>query len=73
VPATVFGFARAVLADAVRVDVQRVVADAETALVGDLFLAFFDFGAVELFDMAALHADEVVVMAALVELVNRLA
>src|SRR5258705_14011486 len=45
----------------------------EAALARDLVLALLDLGIVELLDPAALQAYQVVVMAALVELVHRLA
>src|SRR5688572_23640757 len=58
---------------AVRVQVELVVVDRETALACDALLALLDLRVVELLDAAALQADEVVVMAALVQLVHRLA
>src|SRR5205823_4153968 len=52
---------------AVGVEIQRVLADFETALLGDLDLTLFDLGVVELLDAPALHADEMIVMFALVQ------
>ena len=63
----------AVLAGAVGVDVQRMVVDGEAAVLGDLFLTLFYFRVVELFDMAALQADQMVVVAALIEFEDRFA
>src|ERR1700704_6584429 len=59
--------------DAVRVEVELVVVDLEAALLGDLVLALLDLGVVELLHAAALKAHQVVVVAALVQLVDRLA
>jgi hypothetical protein len=39
----------------------------EAALLGDLVLALLDLGVVELFDLAALQADQVVVVLPFVE------
>src|SRR5687767_10540910 len=50
---------------------QRMVLDAEAAGVSDFDLALFDIRVVELFDVAALDADDVVVMTALLELEDR--
>ena len=66
-------FVGAIGPGAVGVNVQAVVADGETACLRNLFLAFFDLAVVELLDMAALQADQVVVMAAAVEFEHRLA
>ena len=46
---------------------QRVLGNDEAALLGDLVLAFFDLGVVELLDPSALHAHQMIVMAAGVE------
>src|SRR6188474_2043765 len=48
-------------------------AQLEAALLRDVALALLDLGVVELLDAAALQADQVVVVAALVELEDRLA
>src|SRR5574338_1082227 len=64
---------RTVRAHAVRIQVKRVFLDRETALFGDALLSLLDLGVVELLDISALQADEVVVVIALVELENRLA
>src|SRR3954471_21323971 len=63
----------AVLLGAVGVEGERVPVQLEAALPRNLALAPLDIGIVELLDPAALQADEVVVMSALVELVHRLA
>ena len=62
----------AVFLDAVGVDLQRVVVDGEAAFLGDAGLAFFDFGVEELLDLAALQADQMIVVVALVEFEHRL-
>ena len=64
---------RAVGLDAVGVEIERVLADREAALGGDLGLPLLDLGVVELLDAAALHADQVIVVRALVQLEHRLA
>ena len=48
-------------------------ADGEAVLGGDLVLALLDLGIVELFDAAAIHTDQMVVMRTLVEFEDRLA
>src|SRR5579864_1146918 len=58
---------------AIGVQVERVLADFEPTLLGDLRLALLDLGVVELLDAAALHAHEVIVVLPLVELEHRLA
>src|SRR3954471_15247535 len=63
----------AVLLGAVGVERERVPVQLEAALARDLVLALLDLHVVKLLDPAALQAHEVVVMAALVELVHRLA
>src|SRR6266571_436146 len=63
----------AVFLRAVGVQRERVPAQLEAALLGHLGLAFLDVAVVELLDAAALQADQVVVMPALVELEHRLA
>jgi len=50
-----------------------MLVDREPALLGDCDLAFFDGRVVELFDAPALQAYQMIVVAALVEFVNRLA
>src|SRR5690349_23505414 len=64
---------RAARLRAVGVEVERVLADRETALLRHFQLPLLDLGIVELLDATALHAHEVVVMLALVELEHRLA
>jgi len=58
---------------AVGVYMQRMIVNLEAALGGDFILALFDFGVVELLDPPALDADQMIVMAAPVELEYRLA
>jgi len=64
---------RTFLFGAIRVDMQRMIANGKTQFSGDFFLACFDGRIVELLDMAALQANDVVVMFALVQLEYRLA
>ena len=52
---------------------QRMLVDCETALLGDRELALFNRLVVKLFDASTLHADQMVVMAAAVQLENGLA
>src|SRR5438552_16520158 len=66
------GFVRAMRLGALGVQLQRMLANRKAAFRGDTNLALLDLGVVELFDAAALHAHEVIVMAALVQLENRL-
>src|SRR6266540_375062 len=66
------GFVRAIRLGALGVQLQRVLANRKAAFRGDTHLALLDFGVVELFDAPALHAHQMVVMAALVQLENRL-
>ena len=53
--------------DAIDIQMQRVLGDDEAALLGDLFLAFFDIGVEELLYPPALHAHKMIVMGARVE------
>src|SRR5579884_2932848 len=64
---------RAVLLDAVGVEMELVVVDGEAPLARHLLLALLDLGVVELLDAPALPAHEVIVVRALVQLVDRLA
>ena len=64
---------RALRFSAVSVDVQRMIVNGEAAFGGDFFLAAFNFCVVKFFHAATLQAHQMVVVAALVELVNRLA
>src|SRR6266702_808976 len=64
---------RAIRLGAIGVEVQRVFADRKPALLGHPDLALLDLGVVELLDAAALDANEVIMMAALVQLEDRLA
>ena len=63
----------AVRLGAVRVDMERMVVDLEAAVLRDLFLALLDLGIEELLDVPALHAHQVIVVPALVQLEHRLA
>ena len=56
-----------------RIQTQSVVRDGESLGLGDRLLAVFDFGVVKLFDLAAVKANEVVMVLAFVEFVDRLA
>ena len=64
---------RAFRLHALGVQIQRVLADLESALLRDLGLAALDIRIEEFLDPAALKAYEVIVMSALVELEHRLA
>ena len=55
------------------VQTQRMVRDSESLGLGDGLLAVFDLGIVKLFDLAAVKANEVIMVLAFVELVHRLA
>src|SRR6185436_20464000 len=74
-PGAASGFVpvRAVGLDAVGIQLQRVLMDRKAAVLGDFHLAAFDFAIVEFVHATALDADQVIVMAALVELEYRLA
>src|SRR3990170_1045605 len=63
---------RAIVPDAVGVNVQRMVVNPVTAVLGDSLLPLLDLGVEELFHVPALHAHEMVVMPAPVELEHRL-
>ena len=56
-----------------RIQAQGMVGDGEALGLGDRLLSIFDFGVVKLFDLAAVKADQVVVVLAFVEFVHRLA
>ena len=58
---------------AIAIDCQRMLGDLEAALERDLLLAAFDFFVVELFHVAAIEADQVVVVGTGVEFVDGLA
>ena len=66
-PFTFPGFSRAIVAYAICVDMQRMVVNFEATRCSYLRLAFFDFRVIKFFNLAALHAHQVVVVAALVE------
>ena len=50
------------------IDMERMVLDLEAAVFGYFFLPLLDLRVDELFDMTALHADEMIMMSALIEL-----
>ena len=54
-----------------RIQTQGMVGDGESLGLGDGLLAIFDFKVVKLFDLAAVKADQVVMVLAFVELVDR--
>ena len=62
---------RAVRLDAVGVEVEGVLVNLEAAIFGDLDLALLDLGIVELFHLAALQADQMVVVPAFVPCVRK--
>src|SRR6266850_5269502 len=64
---------RAIRLGTVGVQLQRMLANHTAALRGYPDLALLDFGVIKLFDASALHAHEMIVMAALVQLEHRLA
>ena len=64
---------RALRLQALGVEIERVLADLEAALAGDLGLALLDLRVEEFLDAAALQAHQVIVVPALVELEHRLA
>lgn len=55
------------------VQTQRMVCDGEAFSLGDRLLAVFDLGIVKLFDLAAVKANEVIMVLAFVEFIDRLA
>src|SRR3989338_7994121 len=63
----------ALLSGAIRIDMERVVVNGKAAFGGDLFLARLDGRIVKLLDMAALQANDVVMVLALIEFEHRLA
>ena len=56
-----------------RIQAQGMVRDGEALGLSNCLLAIFDFGVVKLFDLAAVKANDVVVVLAFVEFVDRLA
>src|SRR6266850_8089211 len=66
------GLVRAIRLGAVGVQLQRMLSNRKPAFRGDPDLALLDFGVIELFDASALHAHEMIVMAALIQLEHRL-
>ena len=58
---------------ALRIQIERVVLNREAAFLGNGVLALFDFGIDEFLDLAALQADQMIVMGAFVQFENRLA
>ncbi len=63
---------RALRAVAVAVELQRMFVDREPALARDRDLPLLDLGVEEFLDVAALQADEVIVVATLVQFEDRL-
>ena len=63
----------AICLGAAGVEAKGVVGDGKAFGFGNRVLAFFDFGVVKLFDLAAVQADQMVVVFALVQLEHRLA
>ena len=55
------------------VQTQRMVCDGEPLSLGDGLLAVFDFGVVKLLDLTAVKADNMIVVLAFVEFIDRLA
>src|SRR5258707_15805615 len=66
------GYMWAIRLGAVGVELQGMLANRKAAFRGDPDLALLDLGVVNLFDAPALHAHEMIVMAALIQLENRL-
>ena len=56
-----------------RVQAQRMIRDSEALGLGDRLLAVFDLGIVKLFDLAAVKANEVIMVLAFVEFIHRFA
>ena len=56
-----------------RVQAQGMVGDSEALSLGNRLLALFDLGIVKLFDLAAVKANQVIVVLAFVEFIDRLA
>ena len=67
------GLFGAATAHTAAVDIERVIENFETAVLGNGFLAFFDLGVVKLLDAAAIDADQVIVVLAVVDFENGLA
>src|SRR5512147_1122182 len=67
------GLVGAVLFDAVGVELKRMLVDGETAILGDFHLAPLDLGIDEFLHLTALQANQVIVVASLVQLENSLA
>jgi hypothetical protein len=60
----------AVRPDTVGIEMQRVIVDAKSSVLGDSCLPFFNFSIVEFLDVSTLNAYEVVVMVTLVKFEN---
>ena len=56
-----------------RVQAQRMVRDSEALGLGNRLLAVFDLGVIKFFDLAAVKANEVIMVLAFVEFIDRLA
>ena len=50
-----------------------MVSDGKTFVLGDVMLAFFNFGVVKLFNLPAIEAHQVVMVLAFVDLIDRFA
>ena len=57
----------AILLDAFRINLQRMLANDKAALLGDTCLTFFDFRIDKFFNFAALHAHQMIVVVALIQ------
>ena len=58
---------RAVFVQAVDIEMEGVLANLEAALARDFSLSLFDLRVIEFFDLAALHAHQMVMVFALIE------
>ena len=61
---------RAIVLDALGVEVQGVILNGEAALLGNRILALFNFRIVKLLDSSALDANQMVVVLAVIDLVH---
>lgn len=67
------GLIGAVGIEAIHIQRQGVIHHHESPFAGDFGLTFFDRGIDELFHPATLHADQMIVMISLIQLIDRLA
>ena len=56
-----------------RIQTQRMVCDGKALGLGNRLLAVFDLGVIKFFDLAAVKADNMIVVLAFVEFVDRFA